>query len=164
VTSVPSGLPRLPDGGLQPRAGEKGLDDVASYAGNPRRERGVLAGYGYRFGWERFWGRDAAQTSVFVDQFRRTSGARAFAADLVDNDAAHYGATPHAGTGGLPTGCRLLTVDRAHPSAGLGGPAAFAWCTRGVFTVAVTAVSGSAAGALSEVSAVVRAQLRRLPG
>jgi hypothetical protein len=164
VTSVPSGLPRLPDGMVQPRAGEKGLDDVASYAGNPRHERGVLQRYGYLFGWERFWGRDQAQTSVFVDQFRRTSGARAFAADLVDNDAAHYGATPHPGTGGLPAGCRLLTVEGARPSVGLGGPAAFAWCSRGVFTVAVTAVSSSAAGALHEVSAVVRAQLARLPG
>jgi hypothetical protein len=164
VPSVPSGLPRLPDGGVQPPAGEKGVDDVASYAGNPRRERGVLERYGYRFGWERFWGRDAAQTSVFVDQFRRTAGARTFAADLVDNDAAHYGATPHPGTGGLPAGCRLLTVAQAQPAVGLGGPAAFAWCTHGVFSVAVTAVSGSAAGALREVSAVVRAQLGRLPG
>jgi hypothetical protein len=164
VTSVPSGLPRMPDGQVQPRAGEKDVDDVASYAGNPRRERGVLERYGYRFGWERFWGRGAVQTSVFVDQFRRTSGARAFAADLVDNDAGHYRATPHPGTGGLPAGCRLLTVDGADPSVGLDSPAAFAWCARGFFTVAVTAVAGSAAGALHEVSAVVRAQLGRLPG
>jgi hypothetical protein len=124
----------------------------------------VLQQYGYRFGWERFWGRDTQQTSVFVDQFRRSTGARTFAADLVANDAAHYLATPQAGTGGLPAGCRLLTVAAARPSVGLDGPAAFAWCTRGVFTVAVTAVSGSADGALHEVSAVVRAQLARLPG
>jgi hypothetical protein len=164
VTSVPSGLPRMPDGQVQPPAGEKRLDDVASYAGDPRRERGVLEGYGYRFGWERFWGRDGEQTSVFVDQFRRSAGARAFAADLVRNDAAHYGATPHSGSGGLPSGCRLLTVAAARPSVGLGGPAAFAWCTHGVFTVAVTAVAGSASAALGEVSAVVRAQLGRLSG
>jgi hypothetical protein len=164
VTSVPSGLPRLPDGEVQPPAGEKGVDDVASYAGNPVRERSALEGYGYRFGWERFWGRDERQTSVFVDQFRRATGARGFAADLVRNDAAHYAATPHTGSGGLPAGCRLLTVAAAEPSVGLGGPAAFAWCTHGVFTVAVTAVAGSAAGALREVSSVVRAQLRRLPG
>jgi hypothetical protein len=164
VTSVPSGLPRMPDGQVQPPAGEKRVDDVASYAGNPRRERGVLEGYGYRFGWERFWGRGAEQTSVFVDQFSRTTGARAFAADVVRNDAAHYGATPHTGSGDLPAGCRLLTVATAQPSVGLGGPAAFAWCTHGVFTVAVTAVGESSQAALREVSAVVRAQLRRLPG
>jgi hypothetical protein len=167
VTSVPSGLPRMPDARLQPPAGEKNLGDVASYAGNPARERRVLAGYGYRFGWERFWGWDGGpETSVFVDEFRRAAGARDFAADLARNDAAHYRATPHAGTGGLPRGCRLLTVEGADPAVGLSGPAAFAWCTRGVVTVAVTAVtavSGPSGGASAEVAAVVRAQLRRLP-
>jgi hypothetical protein len=162
VTTVPSGLPRMPDDELRPRAGEKNLSDVASYAGNPSRERRVLQGYGYRFGWERFWGRGRAETSVFVDQFRRPSGARTFAADLARNDASHYRATPHAGTGGLPGGCRLLTVASPETDTGLDGPAAFAWCSRGVFSVAVTAVSGTPAAALREVSAVVRAQLAGL--
>jgi hypothetical protein len=162
VTSVPSGLPRMPDDELQPPAGEKNLSDVASYAGDPRRERQVLQRYGYRFGWERFWGRGAAQTSVFVDQFRRATGASTFTADLARNDATHYRATPHAGTGGLPTGCRLLTVARPAPGVGLDGPAAFAWCSRAVFSVAVTAVSDTPAHALGEVSTVVRAQLGRL--
>lgn len=165
VTSVPSGLPRMPDGGLRPPAGEKSLGDVAAYAGDPSRERGVLERFGYRYGWERFWGRDGGpETSVFLDQFRTVTGARQFAADLVGNDAAHYRATPLPGSGGLPAGCRLLTVEHPDASAGLRGPAAFAWCTRDVFTVAVTAVSGSPEAALREVSAVVRAQVRRLPG
>jgi hypothetical protein len=163
VTSVPSGLPRMPDSELKPPAGRKDLSDVAAYAGDPTHERVVLRGYGYRFGWERFWGRDGAETSVFVDQFTGSSGARTFADDLVRNDAGHYRATPHPGSGGLPAGCRLLTVTQADASTGLSGPAAFAWCTRGVFTVAVTAISGSPDAALREVSAVVRAQLRRLP-
>jgi hypothetical protein len=163
VTSVPSGLPRMPDSQLSPPAGEKNLSDVASYAADPSRERDVLQRFGYRWGWERFWGRGTAETSVFADQFRDSAGAGAFAADLVANDAAHYRATPQPGTGGLPAGCRLLTVAQADPSVGLAGPAAFAWCSRGVFTVAVTAVAGSADAALREVSAVVRAQLDRLP-
>jgi hypothetical protein len=162
VTSVPSGLPRMPDDRLQPPAGEKNLSDVASYAGNPARERTVLKGYGYQFGWERFWGRGDRQTSVFVDQFHRAVAARTFAADLARNDATHYRATPQKGTGGLPAGCRLLTVAGPRPGTGLDGPAAFAWCSRGVFSVAVTAVSDTPAHALNEVSAVVRAQLARL--
>lgn len=162
VTSVPSGLPRMPDDELQPRAGEKNLSDVASYAGDPSRERRVLQRYGYRFGWERFWGRGPAETSVFVDQFRAATGARAFAADLARNDAGHYRATPQPGTGGLPSGCRLLTVAQPEAGTGLGGPAAFAWCSHGVFTVAVTAVSDTPTHARNEVSAVVRAQLDQL--
>jgi hypothetical protein len=162
VTAVPSGLPRMPDDRLQPPAGEKSLSDVASYAGDPSREQRVLQRYGYRFGWERFWGRGAAETSVFVDQFSDAPGARAFAADLVRNDAAHYRATPQAGTGGLPAGCRMLTVAQPESDTGLDGPAAFAWCSTGVFTVAVTAVSDTSAHARTEVSAVVRAQLERL--
>ena len=162
VTSVPSGLPRMPDAELQPPAGEKDLSDVASYAGDPRRERRVLQQYGFLFGWERFWGRGQAETSVFVDQFRRAAGATDFAADLARNDASHYRASPHAGTGGLPAGCRLLTVAMPDPAVGLDGPAAFAWCSHGVFSVAVTAVSDTAAHAVGEVSSVVRAQLDRL--
>jgi hypothetical protein len=162
VTTVPSGLPRLPDASVSPPAGPKSLDDVSSYAADPSREREVLVEYGYRFGWERFWGRGARQTSVFVDQFRRAAGARTFASDLARNDATHYRATPQKGTGGLPAGCRLLTVAGPRPGTGLDGPAAFAWCSRGVFSVAVTAVSDTPAHALDEVSAVVRAQLARL--
>ena len=30
--------------------------DIAGYARDPARERAVLAEYGYRHGWERFWG------------------------------------------------------------------------------------------------------------
>ena len=161
VRSVPSGLPRMPDARLHPPAGAKSAKDVAGYAGDPSRERRVLADYGYRFGWERFWGDgDARQTSVFLDQFREAAGARRYADDLARNDATHYGAGWRAGSGGLPAGCRLLTSD----DASLPGPAAFAWCAQGVFAVAVTAVSGSADAAVREVRAVVRAQLDRLPG
>lgn len=161
VRSVPSGLPRMPDARLHPPAGAKSAKDVAGYAGDPSRERRVLADYGYRFGWERFWGDgEARQTSVFLDQFRLAAGARHYADDLARNDAAHYRAAWHAGSGGLPAGCRLLTSD--DPT--LPGPAAFAWCAHGVFAVAVTAVSGSADAAVREVRAVVRAQLDRLPG
>jgi hypothetical protein len=162
VSSVPSGLPRMPDARLRPPAGAKSAKDVAGYAGDPSRERRVLADYGYRFGWERFWGDgDARQTSVFLDQFREAAGARRYADDLARNDAARYDASRRAGSGGLPAGCRLLTVDT---STALPGPAAFAWCAHGVFAVAVTAVSGSVDGAVREVSGVVRAQLGRLPG
>ena len=161
VRSLPSGLPRMPDTGLRPPAGAKSARDVAGYAGDPSRERKVLADYGYRFGWERFWGDgNGRQTSVFLDQFRQAAGARRYAYDLARNDATHYGASRRAGSGGLPAGCRLLTSDDAT----LPGPTAFAWCAHGVFAVAVTAVSGSAEGAVREVGAVARAQLARLPG
>ena len=66
------------------------------------------------------------------------------------------------GTGGLPAGCWLLTVETPESDTGLDGPAAFAWCSRRVFSVAVTAVSDTPAHALAEVRAVVRAQLDRL--
>ena len=46
----------------------------------------------------------------------------------------------------------------------LTGPAAFAWCAEGVFTVAVTAVAADPAAARAELTAVVAAQLERLPG
>jgi hypothetical protein len=164
VPGVPSGLPRLPDWQLQPPAGAKSAADVAGYAGDPAREREVLAGYGYRFGWERFWGDGGvAQTSVFLDQFRHAAGARRYANDLAHNDATHYRATWRGGSGGLPAGCRLITAAR-DASAALPGPAAFAWCAHGVFAVAVTAVAGSSGAAVREVSSVVRSQLARLPG
>jgi hypothetical protein len=161
VRSVPSGLPRMPDARLRPPAGAKSARDVAGYAGDPVREQKVLADYGYRFGWERFWGDgNGRQTSVFLDQFRQAAGARRYADDLARNDAAHYEASRRGGSGGLPAGCRLLTSD----DAALPGPAAFAWCAHGAFAVAVTAVSDSTDGAVREVGAVVRAQLARLPG
>ena len=56
VAEVPSGLPRLPDDELEPPAGAKAVEDVAEYADDPAREREVLEDYGYRYGWERFWG------------------------------------------------------------------------------------------------------------
>jgi hypothetical protein len=160
VTTVPSGLPRMPDAVLRPPAGAKTARDAAGYAGDPAREQKVLDAYGYRFGWERFWGRGGSETSVFLDQFRHAAGARRYADDLAHNDAAHYRARWHAGSGGLPAGCRLLTSDDGT----LPGPAAFAWCAHGVFAVAVTAVSDSPAHARRDVAAVVRAQLARLPG
>jgi hypothetical protein len=45
----------------------------------------------------------------------------------------------------------------------MAAPAAFAWCARGAFSVAVTAVSGSVQSATEEVRGVVAAQLDRLP-
>lgn len=165
VTDVPSGLPRTPDDDLQPPAGPKNAAEVATYADDPAHERTVLARYGFRYGWERFWGRGSGPvTSVFVDQFADPAGARAFTADLAGNDAAHYRATRHERPPQLPNGCELLTADHADPAVGLDGPAAFAWCPAGVFSVSVTAVSGSVDAAVDEVAAVVRAQLARLPG
>jgi hypothetical protein len=164
LTAVPSGLPRVPDDELTPPAGEKGLDQVAAYAPDPARERTVLRDYGFRWGWERFWGRDAAETSVVVMQFRTAPDARGFAADLATNEAGHYGAVLHEQPPGLPAGCRLLTVDHAAPEVGLAGPTAMVWCAHGVFDVAVTAVAGSVDDATGQVAAVVPAQLARLPG
>ena len=138
VTSVPSGLPRMPDAELQPPAGEKDLDDVAAYSSDARHERQVLAGYGFRFGSGAVLGDGrTAQTSVFLDQFTRSSGAAAYTADLAGNDAAHYSAEMHSRPPGLPDGCRLLTAEHADPAVGLDGPTAIAWCAHGVFGVAV---------------------------
>ena len=163
LTGLPSGLPRMPDDQLQPRAGEKTVDDVAAYAQDPVRERGVLRGYGFRWGWERFWGRGPTETSVFVEQFTRTAGAAAFAADLAVNEERHYRAVLHENPPELPAGCRLLSVDQPDPKLGLTGPTALAWCAHGAFSIAVTAVGTSVAAATGEVASVVRAQLARLP-
>ena len=46
VTPVASGLPRVPDDQVRPPAGAKTVEDVAAYADDPQRERGVLAEYG----------------------------------------------------------------------------------------------------------------------
>jgi hypothetical protein len=164
VTSVPSGLPLLPDDELTPRAGPKLVEDVAAYAEDPDHERQVLEEYGYRFGWDRFWGSGTGSgpvTSVFVDQFEDRAGAGAYSRDLAGNDAEYYRGMLRQDPPGLPGGCSLLTVDQ--PDADLPGPAAFAWCVHGVFSVSVTAVAQTAEAAADEVHATLRAQLDRLP-
>jgi hypothetical protein len=162
VTMVPSGLPRLADDALEPPAGAKRAADVAGYADDPAREREVLEDYGYRFGWERFWGTGPARmTGVFVDQFETRAGAAAYAEDLARNDAAHYAGVLQDDPIDLPGGCRLLSVDQPGPD--LPGPAVFAWCGQGVFSVGVTAVADSVDAAEEEVRAVLAAQLDRLP-
>jgi len=164
VTDVPSGLPRLPDDQVQPRAGAKSLDDIADYSDDPEHELGVLAQYGYRYGWERFWGTGSGpMTGVFVDQFDARAGAAAYAQDLARNDAQHYDAAVHENPPGLPGGCRMLTVDDKAAQQSLGGPAALAWCGHGPFSVSVTSVAASLEAAEAEVRAVVKAQLDRLP-
>jgi len=165
VTEVPSGLPRLPDAELDPPAGAKAVDDIADYSEDPARERDVLEHYGYRQGWERFWGSGSGgpMTGVFVDQFSSRAGAVAYAEDLARNDAEHYDGVLHDNPPDLPGGCRMLTVDDAEAQAALGGPAALAWCGHGPFSVAVTAVAASMDAAREEVLAVVGEQLDRLP-
>ena len=164
VTAVPSGLPRLPDEQLDPPAGAKSVDDIAQYSDDPEHERDVLAGYGYRFGWERFWGTGSGpMTGVFVDQFDSRAGAVAYARDLARNDAERYDAVVHENPPELPGGCRMLTADDPAEQKALGGPAALAWCGHGDFSVSVTSVAGSLESAEKEVRAVVRAQLRLLP-
>ena len=163
VPDVPSGLPRVPDDVLSPPAGEKWVGDVAAYAADPEHEREVLDGYGFRFGWERFWGAGDGSgpvTSVFVYQFAERAGASAYARDLAGNDAETYRGMLSQEPNGLPGGCRLVTVDEPE---GLPGPAASAWCGHGVFSVAVTAVADSPAHARHEVGTVLRRQLALLP-
>ena len=165
VTEVPSGLPRLPDAELDPPAGAKAVDDIADYSEDPARERDVLEHYGYRQGWERFWGSGSGgpMTGVFVDQFSSRAGAVAYAEDLARNDAEHYDGVLHDNPPDLPGGCRMLAVVDAEAQAALGGPAALAWCGHGPFSVAVTAVAASMDAAREEVLAVVDEQLDRLP-
>ena len=164
VTSVPSGLPRLADSDLEPPAGAKTVDDVATYADDPDRERGVLEDYGYLHGWERFWGTEGGPvTSVFVDQFEHRAGAGAYAEDLARNDAEYYHGMLREHPAGLPGNCRSLTLDEPESYLGLDGPAAFAWCAHGVFSVGVTAVADSVDAAEEEMRAVVVRQLELLP-
>lgn len=166
VDEVPSGLPRVPDEAIQPPAGAKRVEDVAGYSDDPVRERKVLEGYGYRHGWERFWGAgtgEGPQTGVFVDQFEAAGGADSYAEDLARNDAAKYGGLLSEGSPDLPDDCRRLLVEEPDAEDGLWGPAAFAWCTRGSFSVAVNAVAGTLDEATEEVGAVARDQLDRLP-
>jgi hypothetical protein len=159
VDEVPSGLPRVPDEAIQPPAGAKRVEDVAGYSDDPARERAVLEDYGYRHGWERFWGAgtgEGPQTGVFVDQFEALGGADSYAEDLAGNDAQHYGGLLSEGSPDLPDGCRRLLVEEPDPEDGLWGPAAFAWCTRGSFSVAVSAVAGTLDDATEELGAVAR--------
>ncbi|MGY1696958.1 hypothetical protein ACI780_18820 [Geodermatophilus sp. SYSU D00814] len=164
LTEVPSGLPRIPDGDLQPPAGAKTVDDVASYAEDPARERAVLRDYGYRHGWERFWGSTTGPlTSVFLDQFDDAAGAGSYARDLAGNDAEVYDGVLRHDPDGLPEGCSTLTVPEADPSTGLTGPTAFAWCGHGAFSVAVTVVADTEEAATGQARDVVLAQLEALP-
>jgi hypothetical protein len=163
VHRVPSGLPRLSDDGMTPPAGAKRVEDVAGYSDDPARERAVLEDYGYRHGWERFWGSEHGPvTGVLVDQFDTRAGAGAYAEDLARNDAEHYRGRLRENPDGLPGGCWLLTVDDPDPEQ-LHGPAALAWCVHGVFSVSATAVDDSVDAAEEEVRAVLAAQLDRLP-
>jgi hypothetical protein len=164
VEAVPSGLPRLPDAHVRPPAGEKTVEDVAAYAQDPARERAVLEDYGYRFGWERFWGVEGgALTSVFLHQLRSRAGAAAYARDLAANDAEFYGGVLADDPPDLPGGCRLLTVADPRHGSGLDGPAAITWCGSGVFSVSVTAVADSVEAARTEVRTLLPEQLDRLP-
>jgi hypothetical protein len=167
VTEVPSGLARVADDDVEPPAGEKSAEDVAGYAEDPAYERQVLEDYGYRYGWERFWGTPGGRvTTVFVDQFDDATGAAAYARDLAGDGAEYYAGLLQREPAELPDGCRLLTLQ--HPETGVAGPAAFAWCAHGAFSVAVSAVTDPAGGtvgaATAEVIAVVGEQLDRLPG
>lgn len=166
VDEVPSGLPRLPDAGIEPPAGAKRVEDVAGYAEDPARERAVLREYGYRHGWERFWGSGTGEgpvTGVFVDQFEDADGAVSYAEDLARNDAEHYGGLLSEGDPDLPEGCSELLVAEPRQAGDLTGPAAFAWCPRGPFSVSVSAVADSLDAATAEVHAVLTEQLDRLP-
>ena len=162
LDEVPSGLPRVPDDELDPPAGEKTVDDVARYGGDAQRQEQVLADYGYQRGWERFWRSGDELTSVFVDQFADAPGAVSYAQDLARNDAEYYGGELDATPSGLPEDCVLMAREPA-PEHGLAGPAAFAWCARGDFTVSVAAVATTTDGARAELEAVTTAQLDRLP-
>jgi hypothetical protein len=164
VTEVPSGLPRLADAELNPPAGAKRVDDIAAYSDDPSRELEVLDDYGYRYGWERFWGTASGPvTGVFVDQFESRAGAGSYAEDLAHNDAERYRGMLRDDAPDLPGGCRLLNVDEEEPDTELNGPAAFAWCGHGVFSVSVSSIADSVDAAEAEVRAVLADQLDRLP-
>jgi hypothetical protein len=163
VDEVPSGLPQVPDDELDPPAGEKTIDDVARYGDDPAEQRAVLEDYGYQRGWERFWRAGDALTSVFIDQFEGPDGAAAYAEDLERNDADYYGGMLDDSPGDLPDGCVLMVRDDPSPQRGLAGPAAFAWCVAGVFSVSVAAVAEIPAAARAQLAAVTAQQLDRLP-
>jgi hypothetical protein len=163
VTDVPSGLPRVPDDELDPPAGEKTIDDVARYGKDAAEQRAVLTDYGYQRGWERFWRSGDLLTTVFLDQFGNADGAGSYADDLAYNDAAYYDGEVDSAPTDLPGGCVLMARDQPSPEQGFAGPAAFAWCASGVFTVSVAAVAASPAEARAELTAVTTEQLARLP-
>jgi hypothetical protein len=164
IPDVPSGMARTPDDELDPPAGPKGVEDIAGYSDDPAHERAVLERYGYRFGWERFWGEGSwPMTSVFVDQFESRAGAASYSDDLASNDAEYYDGVLRESPPDMPDGCRTLTVDAADPEAGLEGPSVFAWCRHGVFSIFVTAGSDSVPAAEEEVRGVLEDQLDRLP-
>lgn len=163
VEQVPSGLPRVPDHELEPPAGEKTVDDVARYGQDAARQQEVLTDYGYTRGWERFWRTGNALTSVFLDQFADAGGAGSYAEDLARNDAEYYGGELDRVPEGLPPGCVLMLREEPSVEHGLAGPAVFAWCTSGPFTVSVASVAATEEAARAEVTAVVAAQLDRLP-
>ncbi len=160
---VPSGLPRVPDDELDPPAGEKTIDDVARYGDDAQHQEDVLAQYGYQRGWERFWRSGDQLTSVFLDQFTDAGGASSYAGDLAANDAEYYGGTLDDRPAGLPAGCVLMVRTTPAPEVGMAGPAAFSWCPTGPFTVSVASVATDLDAARTEVLAVTRAQLDRLP-
>ena len=143
VQDVPSGLPRVPDDELDPPAGEKTIDDVAGYGADAARQQQVLEDYGYTRGWERFWRSGDALTSVFLDQFSDAGGAVAYADDLARNDAEYYGGELDREPEGLPEACVLMVREEPAPEQGMAGPAAFAWCSDGAFTVSVAAVAAT---------------------
>jgi hypothetical protein len=163
VDAVPSGLPLVPDDELDPPAGEKTVDDVARYGDDAQEERKVLVDYGYQRGWERFWRSGTALTSVFLDQFSDAAGAGSYAEDLAHNDAAYYDGRLDSAPADLPRGCVLMARDQPAPDQGFAGPAAFAWCAAGVFTVSVAAVAATPQAARAELTAVTADQLARLP-
>ena len=124
----------------------------------------MLDDYGYRFGWERYWGSGSGPlTAVFTHQLETPEGAAAFTGDVAAHDAGVYGGELREDPPDLPPGCRLLVLAAGAPAAGVASPAAFTWCAHGVFSVAVTAVAGSVEAATGEAQAVMTAQLNRLP-
>ena len=98
------------------RPGRSSVDDIAGYSDDPAREREVLEDYGYRFGWERFWGEgsDGPVTGVFVDQFETRAGAGAYAEEVARNDAERY----RGSAVGRPAGPSrwLLAADGGRPN------------------------------------------------
>ncbi len=116
----------------------------------------MLEDYGYRHGWERFWGhQDGPMTGVFVDQFEHRAGAGAYAEDRARNDTEYYGGMLQESPPELPGNCWSLTLADPDADLGFSGPAAFAWCGHGVFSVAVTAIADSVDAAQEEMRAVV---------
>ena len=124
----------------------------------------MLEDYGYRYGWERFWGTGSGpMTGVFVDQFASRAGAGSYAEDLARNDAEHYDGVLHENPPGLPGGCRMLTVDDAAARRRSADRPRSPGAAHGPFSVSVTSVADSLRAAEDEVRAVVEEQLDRLP-